>query len=118
MAFTMRFSDDIDVEELDRLARNIHGVDRTQFINLLVKQAIKQGFIPRQVGEGYKATSPNGGILSLVQDEGYVSSGKNELTEKEMAAFEQARQLADSGLWDAAKHVLQTAGFEIIFVTR
>ncbi|MCI0560561.1 MAG: hypothetical protein MN733_18905 [Nitrososphaera sp.] len=118
MAFTMRFSDDIDVEELDRLARNVHGVDRTQFINLLIRQAIEQGFVPRQVGEGYKATSPNGGILSLVQDEGYVSSGKNGLSEEETTAFEQAHELASSGLWDAAKHILQIAGFEITNVTR
>lgn len=118
MAFTMRFSDDIDVEELDRLARNLHGVDRTQFINLLIRRAIEQGFVPRQVGEGYKATSPNGGILSLVQDEGYVSSGKYELTEGEVIVFEQARELADNGLWGAAKHILQTAGFEITNATR
>jgi alkyl sulfatase BDS1-like metallo-beta-lactamase superfamily hydrolase len=117
MAFTMRFSDDIDVEELDRLARNEHGIDRTHFINLLIKQTIAQGFVPRQVGEGYKATSSNGGVLSLVQNEGFVSGGNNNLTEEEAAAFEQARQFASSGLWDAAKHILQTAGFEITNVT-
>lgn len=117
MAFTMRFSDDINVEGLDHLARNIHGVDRTQFINLLIKQAIERGFVPRQVGEGYKATSHNGGVLSLVQNEGFVSSGNNNLTEEEATAFEQAREFASSGLWDAAKHILQTAGFEITNIT-
>lgn len=118
MAFTMRFSHDVDVEKLDYLARSVHGVDRTHFINLLIKQAVKQGFVPRQVGEGYKAISNNGGVLSLVQDEGFVSSGKSGLTSAEVVAFEQASQLAGKGLWDAARYILQTADFTVTRITR
>lgn len=118
MAFTMRFADDIDVEKLDHLARVVHGLDRTRFINLLIKQAVVQGFIPRQLGEGYKATSANGGVLSLIQDEGFVSSGKSGLTPPETTAFEQARQLASSGLWAAARHTLQAANFTVTNITR
>lgn len=99
MAFTMRFSDDIDGEELDHLARNVHGTDRTNSLTCSLSKPLGKGLFPGRSEKDTRQLPPHDTILSLAQNEGYVSSGKYELTEEEVAAFEQARELASSGLY-------------------
>jgi hypothetical protein len=116
MAFTMRFSPEVNIEKLDEIAR-IHSLTRKELLDILALEAVKQGFIPRQVGEGFRAFAPSGGILSLTQENGYVASGDNNLTEKEQKIFEQARNMAKQGIWYSAKQVLMDAGFNLEMIT-
>jgi hypothetical protein len=112
MAFTMRFSSKVDIEKLDEIAR-AHSLTRKDLLDLLAIEAVKQGFVPRQKGEGFRAFTPGGGVLSLAQESGYVSSGGNNLTEDEQHIFEQAREMAKNGFWYPAKQTLIDAGFDL-----
>jgi hypothetical protein len=116
MAFTMRFSDKVDIDRLDDLARQ-HGLARRDFLELLTLEAVEAGFIPRQAGEGLKAFAPGGGVLSLLRENGYISSGAGNLTGEQQRIFEQVRSLADRGFWIQAKHILVDAGFNLEIIT-
>lgn len=117
MAFTMRFRDEVDVQKLDEIAR-MHKLDRTTFLNELAQLVIRQGFVPMLVGEGYRATSPEGGVVALTIDNGVVSSGASGLTNRENTVYQQAKQLAEDGFWHPARSCLIKGGFEVKNVYR
>ena len=119
MAFTMRFSPEVNVDKLDAIAR-MHGLSRKDLLDRLAIEAIEQGFIPRQPGEGFRASAPGGGFLALTQEDGYVASADSDLAEDERQVFEGARQMAKQGFWFPAKRMLLDSGFnlEIIAVQK
>ena len=117
MAFTMRFSDEVDVEELDKIAR-LHGLKRTEFLNTLILQAIQQGFVPRFDGEGVRAFGSQGGVVSLRQVDNAIECDVDDsLTKNETAAMKKAVSLASRKLWVAAKQQLMDAGFIVYEIT-
>jgi hypothetical protein len=113
----MRFRDEVDVPKLDEIAR-MHKLDRTTFLNELARLAICHGFVPMLLGEGYRATSPEGGVVAFTIDSGFVSSGASRLSNREVAIYQQARQLAEEGFWYPAKVCLIKGGFEVKDVYR
>jgi hypothetical protein len=116
MAFTMRFSDKVDIDRLDELARQ-HGLARKDFLELLTLEAVEAGFIPRQAGEGLRAFAPGGGVMTLVRENGYITSGAGNLNEKEQRIFEQVKSLAEKGYWIPAKQTLTETGFSLESIT-
>lgn len=117
MAFTMRFSDKVDVEALDKIAR-LHGLKRTEFLNMLILQAIQQGFVPRFDGEGLRAFGSQGGVVSLRRVDNDVECDVDDsLTKNETAAMKKAASLTRQKLWYAAKQRLMDAGFIVYEIT-
>lgn len=116
MAFTIRFSPEVNVEKLDEIAR-MHGLSRKALLDRLAMEVIEQGFVPRQPGEGFRASAPRGGFLALTQEDGYVASAENDLAEDERQVFEQARQMAKQGFWYPAKRMLLDSGFNLEMIT-
>lgn len=114
--FTTRFSEPL-IQPLDQLAA-AHGLSRNAFLEHLARQAVQRGFIPIRNGEGFKASAPSGGVLTLIQQDGFVAAGQRDLAADELEAFQQARQLAEQGNWYRAKRLLAQAHFSVVNVTQ
>jgi predicted transcriptional regulator len=114
--FTVRLQNADLVSRLDSLARQ-HRLSRNAFIELLIREAVANGMIPRLVGEGFQATTDNQGIITLIKQTGFVAGGRKNLTEQEEAAYQTAFNLVDQGdNWAQARHVLTLAGFTVSLI--
>jgi hypothetical protein len=113
--FTLRVTDKQLVQEFDELAK-IHGMTRTAFIIQLMRDAVNNGFIPTQDGEGFRALTSNGGEATITRHNDYVSGGMRGLNKKQEAAFELAKKLASpeqGSQWIQARKTLEDCGFKV-----
>jgi hypothetical protein len=112
--FTLRVDDEL-IAEFDALAK-IHQLSRSAFIIRLMKEAVDIGYIPIREGDGFRGTTDEGGEITLMRHNKYVSGGKHNLSNNQIDAYEQAKQIAspDRGSqWVEARRILEEAGFKV-----
>ena len=89
---------------------------RTAYIIQLMQDAVDADYMPMRDGEGYRAVTETGGEVTLLRHSKYVSGGMSDLSAEQVAAFEQAKQLASpegGSRWFEARQALETAGFKV-----
>ncbi len=114
-AFTLRLDEQLTAD-LDKLFPLLGFKSRNHFLEHLAIEAIKRGFIPSEAGEGYLVSTPNGGRFSLIQQNGFVSSGGNGLTDEENDVFQKARDLASQGQWFEARQLIELSGLQVEYI--
>lgn len=111
--FTLRVGDKDLVDRVDELAE-AQGMTRTAYIIQLLQDAVEANYLPSQDGEGFRAVTTTGGVVTLIRHNDAIAGGMSNLSAPEQAAYEWAKKLAGSGgRWIEARRVLEEAGFKV-----
>lgn len=113
--FTLRVDDDELIGRFDELAKT-QGKTRTAYIIELIQQAVDRDYVPAREGEGFRALTNEGGEVTLMRHDRYVSGGMAGLDAVQEIAYEQARKVAspeNGSQWKEARKILENAGFSV-----
>lgn len=117
--FTLRVDDDELVERIDDLAK-LQGKTRTRYIIELMEQAVERDYVPTRDGEGFRGITDQGGEVTLIRHDRYVSGGMAGLDPNENVAYERAREVAtpeNGSQWKKARMILENAGFQVFMLS-
>lgn len=92
------------------------GQSREAYLRQRLAEIAEAGEIVPRWGDGFKCFAKSGGEVTLRSLAESISGGAKNLTEKEFAAYQRARLLADprnGSKWGEARKVLEEAGFEV-----
>lgn len=101
--------------EVDKLAERANQ-SRQQYLLTRLTELAESGPIPTRWGEGFLASTPDGGEVKMRRLDESIQTGAKELTQEQFKAYQRAKLLADpknGSKWAEARKVLEDAGFEV-----
>jgi hypothetical protein len=101
--------------EIGKLAEAANQ-SRQQYLLTRLAELVESGPLPTRWGEGFLASTPTGGEITMRCLEASVQADAKNLGEEETEAYKRAKLLAspkNGSKWAEARKILEEAGFEV-----